>query len=278
MIEYLSSYKHIKYEDINICKLLDKGNVSVYKGTYLDKHVAIKKYKYTEDNIDTIMTELEISHKFNSERIMKTYGYSYNKDKTLLYLVMEYINSKDLYTYLEQDKYHIYLDEIVGRDNYPYFDERYSCFFTMSRKTKPIWEILCLKNENEVKKIKLIFDQVRLKKDQALARKLKLETMLEEYSHKFQEVLKTPKTKHQPSDYRQFIVQVQKLLVFANDDVVKLTESFETVNRKLIEAQNEKLKLEKLAEKQAAKVVHREEKLNAKERDAMNILKYNRNN
>ena len=52
----------------------------------------------------------------------------------------------------------------------------------MSRKTKPIWEILCLKNENEVKKIKLVFDQVRLKKDQALARKLKLETMLEELS------------------------------------------------------------------------------------------------
>ena len=147
----------------------------------------------------------------------------------------------------------------------------------MSRKTKPIWEILCLKNENEVKKIKLIFDQVRLKKDQALARKLKLETMLEEYSYKLQEVLKTPKTKHQSSVYRQFIVQVQKLLVFANDDVVKLKESFETVNRKLIEAQNEKLKLEKLAEKQAAKVVHREEKLNAKERDAMNILKYNIN-
>ena len=147
----------------------------------------------------------------------------------------------------------------------------------MSRKTKPIWEILCLKNENEVKKIKLIFDQVRLKKDQALARKLKLETMLEEYSYKLQEVLKTPKTKHQSSVYRQFIVQVQKLLVFANDDVVKLTESFETVNRKLIEAQNEKLKLEKLAEKQAAKVAHREEKLNAKERDAMNILKYNIN-
>lgn len=147
----------------------------------------------------------------------------------------------------------------------------------MSRKTKPIWEILCLKNENEVKKIKLVFDQVRLKKDQALARKLKLETMLEEYSYKLQEVLKTPKTKHQSSVYRQFIVQVQKLLVFANDDVVKLTESFETVNRKLIEAQNEKLKLEKLAEKQVAKVVHREEKLNAKERDAMNILKYNIN-
>ena len=147
----------------------------------------------------------------------------------------------------------------------------------MSRKTKPIWEILCLKNENEVKKIKLIFDQMRLKKDQASARKLKLETMLEEYSYKLQEVLKTPKTKHQSSVYRQFIVQVQKLLVFANDDVVKLTESFETVNRKLIEAQNEKLILEKLAEKQAAKVARREEKLNAKERDAMNILKYNIN-
>ena len=35
--------------------------------------------------------------------------------------------------------------------------------------------------------------------------------MLEEYSHKLKEVLKTPKTKHQSSVYRQFIVQVQKL-------------------------------------------------------------------
>ena len=78
----------------------------------------------------------------------------------------------------------------------------------MSRKTKPIWEILCLKNENEVKKIKLIFDQVRQKNDQALARKLKLETMLEEYSHKLQEVLKTPKTKHQSSVYRLSLIHI----------------------------------------------------------------------
>ena len=50
----------------------------------------------------------------------------------------------------------------------------------MSRKTKPIWEILCLKNENEVKKIKLIFDQVRLKKNQDVIFKLILRNCSQE--------------------------------------------------------------------------------------------------
>ena len=44
----------------------------------------------------------------------------------------------------------------------------------------------------------------------------------------------------------------------------------------LLQKQHDDL-AQKLAEKQAAKVVHREEKLNAKERDAMSILKYNIN-
>lgn len=137
MIELLSPYKHIKYEDIKIGKLLDTGNVSVYRGKYFNLDVAIKVYKYDENNIrEHIINELDISHNIKSERLMKIYGYSYNKDKSLLYLIMEYINSKDLYTYLENTQYYTHIDDIVGRDNYPYIDTTGYWSFTMTRKTK----------------------------------------------------------------------------------------------------------------------------------------------
>ena len=85
MNELLSPYKHIKYADIKIGKLLASGNVSVYRGKYFDEDVAIKEYEYNEDNImDHIMNELDISNNIKSERLMKIHGYSYNKDKSLL--------------------------------------------------------------------------------------------------------------------------------------------------------------------------------------------------
>ena len=136
MIEVLYQYKYIKYDDIKIGKLLDSGNVSVYRGKYFDIDVAIKEYEYDEHNIrEHIMNELNISHNIKSERLMKIHGYSYNKDKSLLYLIMEYINSKDLYTYLIQEKYHTHIDDIIGRDKYPYTDEE-EYKYTMSRETK----------------------------------------------------------------------------------------------------------------------------------------------
>ena len=101
MIKELSYYNFIEYDDLNIDELLDKGNAEVFKGKYLEKDVAIKKYKYDEFSInELIFNELKIGSKIESERLMKTYGYSYDKDKENLYLIMEYINSKDLFHYI----------------------------------------------------------------------------------------------------------------------------------------------------------------------------------
>ena len=101
MIKELSYYNFIEYSDLNIDELLDKGNGEVIKGKYLEKDVAIKKYKYDDININEIIfNELKIGSKIESERLMKTYGYSYDKDKEYIYLIMEYINSKDLWHYI----------------------------------------------------------------------------------------------------------------------------------------------------------------------------------
>jgi serine/threonine protein kinase len=101
MIKELSHYNFIEYDDLNIDELLDKGNAEVFKGKYLEKDVAIKKYKNDENNInESIFNELKIGSKIKSERLMKTYGYSYDEKKEYIYLIMEYINSKDLWYYI----------------------------------------------------------------------------------------------------------------------------------------------------------------------------------
>ena len=101
MIKELSHYNFIEYDDLNIDELLDKGNAEVFKGKYLEKDVAIKKYKNDESNInESIFNELKIGSKIKSERLMKTYGYSYDEKKEYIYLIMEYINSKDLWYYI----------------------------------------------------------------------------------------------------------------------------------------------------------------------------------
>ena len=53
-----------------------------------------------------VFNELRIGSKIGYERLMKTYGYLYDKKREHIYLIMEYINSKDLgnYIYLYYDK------------------------------------------------------------------------------------------------------------------------------------------------------------------------------
>jgi len=100
MIKELVDFKYIEYNDLFIDNLLDKGNAEVFKGTYNEKDIAIKKYEYDEFNINEIIKELVIGSNTESERLMKTYGYSYDKEKEYLYLIMEYINSSDLGKYI----------------------------------------------------------------------------------------------------------------------------------------------------------------------------------
>ena len=122
MIEQLSEYTFIVYKDIKIGELIATGNVGVYKGEYNNNNVAIKEYEFSLNNIDTIKKELYIGHNLKSERLMKVYGYSYSKDQTCLYLVMEYINSCDLYDYIDQ-----YYERITNSDKHLYVN-KYGCY------------------------------------------------------------------------------------------------------------------------------------------------------
>ena len=126
MIKELVDFKYIEYNELFIDNLLDKGNAEVFKGTYNEKDIAIKKYEYDEFNINEIIfKELEIGSNTKSERLMKTYGYSYDKEKEYLYLIMEYINSSDLGKYISS-----------------YYDEDYEYCLPLETKLSIIKSVL----------------------------------------------------------------------------------------------------------------------------------------
>jgi len=129
MLEQLSKYIFIVYKDIKICELIATGNVGVYRGIYESNNVAIKQYEFNLCNIDTVKKELYIGHNLKSDRLMKVYGYSYNKEQTTLYLIMEYINSCDLHDYMGQ-----YCERITNSDKHLYVN-KYGCYL-MPPETK----------------------------------------------------------------------------------------------------------------------------------------------
>ena len=118
MIKELSDYNFIKFINLSIYDLLDKGNAEVFKGIYDKKDVAIKKYEYNDFNInEVIINELKIGSKIESERLMNIYSYSYDEKKEYIYLIMEYINSKDLGNYIhshyDEDEYIYKISEVT---------------------------------------------------------------------------------------------------------------------------------------------------------------------
>ena len=90
--------------------LIDKSNASVFKGTYDNNNVALKAYEYDDEDEDdfvdlNIYIELYIGKLVSSERLMKVYGYTYDYDEKMIYVVLEYINSDNLWEYINNENF-----------------------------------------------------------------------------------------------------------------------------------------------------------------------------
>ena len=147
----------------------------------------------------------------------------------------------------------------------------------MTSQRKPIWEILCSKSESEVTKAKSIFETIRLRRVEAASRKLKLQNMAHEYTQKLNDVLKKSHTKHEASNYRQFMVQLQKLLVFADSDLKQIELELGIARTNLVNAENENMKSQKLLARHSSKISAQKAKSDSKESESLNIIQYNIN-
>jgi len=147
----------------------------------------------------------------------------------------------------------------------------------MTSQRKPIWKILCSKSESEVTKAKTIFETIRLRRVEAASRKLKLQNMAHEYTQKLNDVLKKAHTKHEASNYRQFMVQLQKLLVFADSDLKQIELELGVARKNLVNAENENMKSQKLLARHSSKISAQKAKSDSKESESLNIIQYNIN-
>ena len=147
----------------------------------------------------------------------------------------------------------------------------------MTSQKKPIWKILCSKSESEVTKAKSIFETIRLRRVEAASRKLKLQNMAHEYTQKLDDVLKKSHTKHEASNHRQFMVQLQKLLVFADSDLKQIELELGVARKNLVNAENENMKSQKLLARHSSKISAHKAKSDSKESESLNIIQYNIN-
>ena len=104
-----------KFRNLRFFETLGEGaNGIVYNCNYHNKRYAAKKihknhiiskndYKYF---INDIHEEIKIGKKFNSKRIMKIYGFSYDNDKDEIYIILELLNNKGcLFDYIYKMNY-----------------------------------------------------------------------------------------------------------------------------------------------------------------------------
>ena len=145
----------------------------------------------------------------------------------------------------------------------------------MTSQRKPIWKILCSKSESEVTKAKSIFEKIKVRRVEAASRSLKLQNMTHEYTQKLNDVLKKSHTKHEASNYRQFMVQLQKLLVFADSDLKQIELELDVARKNLVNAENKNIKSQKLLARYSSKISAHKAKSDSKETESLNIIQYN---
>ena len=101
--------------------------------------------------------------------------------------------------------------------------------------------------------------------------------MAHEYTQKLNDVLKKAHTKHEASNYRQFMVQLQKLLVFADSDLKQIELELDVARKNLVNAENENMKSQKLLARHSSKISAQKAKSDSKESESLNIIQYNIN-
>jgi serine/threonine protein kinase len=124
--------KIFNFEELEIGRTLGEGaNGIVYRCNYMNKRYAAKKihknhvlnnneYKYF---LNDIHYEIQTGNKFNSKRIMKIYGFCYDKNNEEVYIILELLNNKGcLFDYIykmnnvfdKSDKIKIFLSIVLA--------------------------------------------------------------------------------------------------------------------------------------------------------------------
>ena len=111
-------FYNLNYEDLhfNLNDIIYFNDESIiYKGKYFHNEICIKEIKnihfLSEKEQDKIQMEIVISLLLHHKNIVNTLGYSFNQQRTKIFIVSEYMNNDSLKSFIESNKGNISLKQ-----------------------------------------------------------------------------------------------------------------------------------------------------------------------
>ena len=114
-------FYNLNYEDINF-NLNDiiyfTEETILYIGKYFHNKVCIKELKniniLSTEELDKIYNEINIALQLHHKSIVNTLGYSFNQQKTKVFIITEYMENKSLKLFIESNKGNITLKQKIS--------------------------------------------------------------------------------------------------------------------------------------------------------------------
>ena len=144
----------------------------------------------------------------------------------------------------------------------------------MGQKSKPVWDTLASKADLVLRSAQIVLEAAKTRKYEAGQRQRKLDVLLSEYSCRLNNILSRPHNTKEAGSYRQFIVQLQSLKQRSDDEFKKFSLEYDNAQKKVIVADQEKLKLVRLGER--VRITRQRERLaiETKEVEAQSLMQF----
>ena len=145
---------------------------------------------------------------------------------------------------------------------------------TADHQAKPIWNLLLIKAQNQVRQAQMTLSNCHRQRQQAQLRVEKIDQLLVEYSQHLSDVQQQSQSRLETGNYRQFILQLQALRSQAKSALVSLEEACQQARDRLQTADGERLKVESMVERKADQQRRVIASRQAKSLEADNIRRY----
>ena len=147
----------------------------------------------------------------------------------------------------------------------------------MKMQPKLVWDALISKANLTLRKAQSAMDVAMVRKNEAESRLNKLDSLLAEYANKLNLILTRSHHSQDTGNYRQFITQLQALRQRAEQELQIFEQDYGNTQRVVIAADQEKLKLQRLADRARAKLHHQRVTVETKEAEAQSMIQFNLN-
>ena len=145
----------------------------------------------------------------------------------------------------------------------------------VNHKAKPVWNLLLVKAQNQVRQAQIVLSNVYHQRQQALQRSEQIDQLLIEYRQYLYDLQQRSQNAAEANNYRQFIVHLQTIRSRAKSVIESLEQDCKQARERLQAVDSERLKVESLAQRDAEQQRKTIASQQSKLLEAENILRHN---